>query len=105
MKRNVHRAAFVALATLTAPLALSQSATAALSPGGLLSALPSVDARALQARGCSQAVGPFQTQGQAYQAMLEVQAQGYGTGPVYGQDGLYSNYSNRRWYFTVYYAC
>ena len=35
----------------------------------------------------------------------QAQARGYATGPVYGEGGLYSNYSNRRWFFRVYYAC
>ena len=58
-----------------------------------------------QAATCNQAVGPFQSQYQAYRVLQQAQARGYETGPVYGQGGLYSDYSNRRWFFTVYYAC
>ncbi len=69
-----------------------------------LSAVPA-PAKVSQVRSCSQAVGPFYTQNQAYRGLREARARGYATGPVYGQGGIYSNYSNRRWYFTVYYAC
>ena len=36
---------------------------------------------------------------------LRFVAFGYQTSTVFGQDGIISNYSNRRWYFTLYYAC
>ena len=50
-------------------------------------------------------MGPFNTQNQAYHMVRQAQARGYATGPVYGEGGLYSNYSNRRWFFRVYYTC
>ncbi|MEQ9642393.1 MAG: hypothetical protein RIM84_20365 [Alphaproteobacteria bacterium] len=62
-------------------------------------------ARVVQVGSCSQAVGPFNTQNQAFRVLREARARGYATGPVYGQGGVVSRYSNRRWYFTVYYAC
>lgn len=77
----------------------------ALLLGLALSGLSTPGGSPAQAGTCTQAVGPFQSQYAAYQMLQEAQARGYRTGPVYGQGGLYSNYSNRRWFFTVYYAC
>ena len=104
MKLNLCRAALVALGTILMPLTMSQSPNAATF-GDQFKSLPSTDARLIQARSCSRKIGPFMTQYRAIQTMRQTQARGYTTGPVYGEGGLLSNYSNRRWYFTVYFAC
>ena len=83
---------------------MSQSATAATS-GSQFGTLSPNNPNLIKAGTCWSKRGPFQTQNQAYYAVQQAQARGYGTGPVFGEGGLYSNYSNRRWFFALYYDC
>ena len=54
---------------------------------------------------CWQRVGPFMTHYAAGQAVYQARSVGYNTGPIYGEGGLYSRSSNRRYYFRVFYPC
>jgi hypothetical protein len=104
MKRNSNRAALVALAAILVSLTLSLPSSATVI-GQQFKPSASVGGHFIQAGQCWRRVGPFQTQNQAYQMQRDAQNRGYATGPVFGEGGLYSNYSNRRWFFTVYYTC
>jgi hypothetical protein len=54
---------------------------------------------------CSQRMGPYQTQYAAERAAQMYRSQGFQTSGVWGEGGLYSSSSNRRYFFNVFYPC
>jgi len=54
---------------------------------------------------CSQRMGPYQSQYAAQTAARSYQNQGYNTSGVWGQGGVVSSWSNRRYFFNVFYPC
>ena len=59
----------------------------------------------LSAAGCSQRVGPFTTQYEAAQAAQYYSSRGYGVSGVWGEGGVVSSWSNRRYYFNIFWNC
>lgn len=59
----------------------------------------------LLAANCSQRVGPFTSQYAAQVRQQALQAQGYSTSGIWGQGGVVSGSTNRRYFFNVFYAC
>ena len=70
---------------------------------GLVAAL-SV-AHAPTAAACSQRVGPFGSSYAAENAAQMARAAGYETSGIWGQGGVVSDWSNRRYFFNVFYPC
>jgi hypothetical protein len=67
--------------------------------------LLSASAEIAQANTCSQTMGPYWSQYEAQSAAQQAQSQGYETSGIWGSDGIYSDSSNRKYYFNVFYAC
>jgi len=91
-----------ALSTLLVPLTISHSLNAATS-GSDLKAPPSTQLHLAQ-RECSQRVGPFASQDEAQRAAQQYRYAGYRTSGVWGEGGVVSSWSNRRYYFNVLYC-
>src|SRR5260370_1333159 len=54
---------------------------------------------------CSYRMGPFVTQDAAQAAAQQARYLGFEASGVWGQGGLYSDWSNRRYFFNVFYEC
>ena len=54
---------------------------------------------------CSYRMGPFLTQDAAQAAAQQARYLGFEASGVWGQGGLYSDWSNRRYFFNVFYDC
>ena len=54
---------------------------------------------------CSQRMGPYGSIYAAQTAAQFARAYGYQTSGVWGQGGIYSNWSNRRYFFNVFFPC
>jgi hypothetical protein len=50
-------------------------------------------------------MGPFLTQDAAQAAAQQARYLGFEASGVWGQGGLYSDWSNRRYFFNVFYEC
>jgi hypothetical protein len=50
-------------------------------------------------------MGPFLTQDAAQVAAQQARYLGFEASRVWGQGGLYSDWSNRRYFFNVFYEC
>ncbi len=59
----------------------------------------------LNAQSCSRKMGPYFTIYQAELAAQQAKYSGYQTSGVYGVGGLYSDSSNRRYFFNVFFPC
>jgi hypothetical protein len=57
------------------------------------------------AEGCSYRMGPYSTQDAAQTAAQQARYLGLETSGVWGQGGLYSDWSNRRYFLNVFYDC
>ena len=68
---------------------------------------PSSASRAIQlAQGqCRHLMGPYNNQSTAYYYLQQARYAGYQTSDVWGQGGVVSNWSNRQYFFYVYYPC
>lgn len=95
MNLKVHIAVLL-LGTLLIPL--SQPSYAALSASYLQ--LPA----SAQLYQCARRAGPFASQGEAESVAQQARMAGYRTSGVWGEDGVVSSSSNRRYYFTVFYC-
>jgi len=104
MKRHSVPAAAIALGALLVPFAAAPSATAA-TPGAPIKAFEAKDPFAVKAGTCWRRIGPFQLQSQAARAASYYRSRGFRTSNVYGQGGVVSNWSNRRYFFRVFYRC
>ena len=62
-------------------------------------------AQAATAAACSQRMGPFGSIYAAESAAQYARAAGYETSGVWGQGGIISEWSNRRYFFNVFYPC
>jgi len=60
---------------------------------------------AATAAACSQRMGPFGSIYEAESAAQLAQSAGYRTSGVWGQGGVVSDWSNRRYFFNVFYPC
>ncbi|MGR8929953.1 MAG: hypothetical protein ACU836_04870 [Gammaproteobacteria bacterium] len=54
---------------------------------------------------CAQKMGPYLSQSDALTAAQLFREQGYQTTGVWGEGGVISQWSNRRYYFNVFYPC
>ena len=81
------------------------SCKSSLASLGLFLILAFAMAAPASAQGCSRKMGPYFTIYSAETAAQLARNYGYRTSPVYGVGGLYSNYSNRRWWFNVFFPC
>jgi hypothetical protein len=54
---------------------------------------------------CSQRAGPFETQNAAISAQQQARYSGYGTSGIWGEGGIISDWSNRRYYFNIFFPC
>ena len=54
---------------------------------------------------CSKRMGPYQSQYAAQQEAQAYQSQGYSTSGVWGEGGVVSSWSNRRYFFNLFYSC
>jgi hypothetical protein len=54
---------------------------------------------------CAQRMGPFTSQYAAQVQQQAYQARGYSTSGVWGEGGVVSSWSNRRYFFNVFYPC
>ena len=54
---------------------------------------------------CYQRMGPYMSQGQAERERRVLMSQGYSTSNVWGEGGVISQWSNRRYFFNVFYRC
>ena len=95
----------VVLALVLSPVAASMSAIAAMPSTHFQSVKASQSSYVTTAGVCSRRYGPYLLQSQAYRWMRFAQSKGYRTSQVYGIGGVISRYSNRRYYFNVYYSC
>jgi len=75
---------------------------AGLSSGFVLSLMLAAPANA---QACSYRMGPFLTQGAAETAAQQVRYLGYTASGVWGEGGIVSQWSNRRYFFNVFYEC
>ena len=57
------------------------------------------------AAGCSQRMGPFGSINEAEVAAQLARTAGYDTSGVWGQGGVVSDWSNRRYFFNVFFPC
>jgi len=95
----------VVLVLVLSPVAASVSASAGM-PSVHLQSVKAVHSSFVTTVGvCSRRYGPYLLQSQAYRWMRFAQSKGYRTSQVYGIGGVISRYSNRRYYFNVYYSC
>ena len=60
---------------------------------------------AATATACSQRMGPFGSIYAAENAAQLARAAGYETSGIWGQGGIVSDWSNRRYFFNVFYQC
>ena len=76
-------------------------------PSGLGSALfqSLTLAAPANAGACSYRMGPFLNQDAAQTAAQQARYLGFEASGVWGQGGLYSDWSNRRYFFNVFYEC
>ena len=95
MNLKVHVFVFL-LSTLLIPL--SQASYAAVSESYLQ---PPESAQLYQ---CARRAGPFASEGEAERVAQQARMAGYRTSHVWGEGGVVSSSSNRRYYFTVYYC-
>ena len=58
-----------------------------------------------KADACSYRMGPFLSQDAAQAAAQQARYLGFEASGVWGQGGLYSDWSNRRYFFNVFYEC
>ncbi|MBV9244574.1 MAG: hypothetical protein JO366_07165 [Methylobacteriaceae bacterium] len=58
-----------------------------------------------QAETCSRRMGPYLTNDAAAAAAQEIQGAGYETSGIWGEGGIVSDWSNRRYFFTIFFAC
>jgi hypothetical protein len=54
---------------------------------------------------CSQTMGPYWSQYEAEWVAQQARSQGYETSNIWHSDGVYSDSSNTKYYFNVFYAC
>lgn len=54
---------------------------------------------------CSKKMGPYASQYAAQAQLQGYQAKGYSTSGVWVEGGVVSSWSNRRYFFNVYYPC
>jgi len=54
---------------------------------------------------CNYRMGPFLNQDAAQTAAQQARNLGFEASGVWGQGGLYSDWSNRRYFFNVFYEC
>ena len=59
----------------------------------------------LSAATCSRTMGPYELMSQAQRIAREFRNAGYQTSGVWGQGGIISSWSNRRYYFNVFFLC
>ena len=57
------------------------------------------------AKMCTQRMGPFTSQYAAQVQQQAYQTQGYNTSGIWGEGGVVSSWTNRRYYFNVFYSC
>lgn len=95
MNLKVHVVVFL-LGTLLMPL--SQPSYAAVSESYL------EPPAATQLYQCARRAGPFASQGEAEHVAQQARMAGYRTSGVWGEGGVVSSWSNRRYYFNVFYC-
>jgi hypothetical protein len=61
--------------------------------------------QSLNAAGCSQKRGPYLSESEAGRAAQHYRSRGYGISGVWGEGGVVSNWSNRRYYFNIFWSC
>lgn len=61
--------------------------------------------QSLNAAECSRRMGPFFSQSEAERAAQYYRSQGYVISGVWGEGGVVSNWSNRRYYFNIFWSC
>ncbi len=54
---------------------------------------------------CSRRMGPYITYAAAEREARMYRNSGYNTSGVWGEGGIVSQWSNRRWYFNLFYRC
>lgn len=70
-----------------------------------LLALPLASASAASADDCRFQMGPYTSQSAADVAVQQAKSIGYNTSGVWGEGGIVSQLSNRRYFFNVLFAC
>lgn len=59
----------------------------------------------LNADTCRRTMGPYELISQAESAAQEFRNAGYETSGIWGEGGIVSSWSNRRYYFNIFYPC
>jgi hypothetical protein len=72
---------------------------------GLALALALPVSHSANATGCSQRLGPFGSISEAEAAAQLARSAGFDTSGVWGQGGIVSDWSNRRYFFNVFFPC
>jgi hypothetical protein len=67
--------------------------------------LPLAFAGAADAQVCSRRMGPYVSYDAAFRAAQQARAYGYRTSGIWGEGGVVSQWSNRRYFFNVFLPC
>lgn len=67
--------------------------------------LPLVLATPADARFCSRRMGPYVSYDAAFRDAQQARARGLQTSGVWGEGGVVSQWSNRRYFFNLFYPC
>jgi uncharacterized protein YdeI (BOF family) len=70
-----------------------------------LLALALTSASAASADSCELKMGPYGSQSAADTAVQQAKSVGYNTSSVWGEGGIVSQISNRRYFFNVFFSC
>jgi hypothetical protein len=61
--------------------------------------------QAADAGGCQWRLGPFNSNYSAEAAAQKARSMGYDTSGIWGEGGIISDWSNRRYFFNVFFPC
>jgi hypothetical protein len=61
--------------------------------------------QSLNAAECSQRMGPFYTIAEAERVAYSYRTRGFGVSGVWGEGGVVSDWSNRRYFFNIFWRC
>jgi hypothetical protein len=61
--------------------------------------------QSVDAAECNRRMGPFMSEYEAGRVAQSYRSRGYGVSGVWGEGGVVSNWSNRRYFFNVFWPC